>query len=519
MNEYFSAMQLASINYTWRYCFPDFACQYLVLHRQVSGACEKKGVRSFHKGHWLSNYRFLSSMSKLHHVIEFRVAMLDECRHSLMLAQAIRCAGIGACQMPNVRSLVFIGGGIFTSSMYIYRRDRMKIDKDAVSLLQRIFPSFTSMRYSLADSSFPTAGLPAYPNSESSRFYEMLLASRLCSLRMAQAFNPVPVNTTIQFSHHLTHLQMNAELVANSQAFGLLPVDQLRRLEMVNIDGVAPWNKFERSGNTVKFPNVECLVMRFRRTMHLRLKFPGYNLRLQFPSLQFLTICDAGYAYRDLYTFFSQYQLASVDISEHLDHYEMIDPSIFENSKVLKMMCLMPKTKGGTRLSSSMFHAMFSQCATTEKMSLAGLYYPNPRLVLWTMLLSLDISICIADYQSLVSLISQLPFLKELCMCCFSMDRRDAVLTIYTDLDATFAYNDIMHRPEDRSAVNFNLRRLEINAAQALNKIAILALACRLPALCQLGVNKEHVDGLHSMVRAANWLKDRIFVHKFQPLS
>ncbi|KAJ1937627.1 hypothetical protein FBU59_004695 [Linderina macrospora] len=375
------------------------------------------------------------------------------------------------------------------------------------------------MRYSLADSRFQSIGHPAHPNPETSRFYEMLLERRLSSLHMAQAFNPLPVKTCIRFSQHLTHLQLNADLVATNNEVALIPVDQLRRLEMVHIDGVAPWHKFVRSGNTVKFTNLECLIMRFHNTAHLRLQFPGYDLILQLPSLKFLTVFNSGYAYRDLYTFFAQYQLTSVNISERFEHFGMIGPKIMQSTKVMRLMNLETSSRITIKCSSEVFQELFAYTAGIEKLSLAGLYYPMPMCILLTWLVSLEISVCIADYGSIVNLISNLPYLSELCICCMSMDRRDAQYTIFKDLDMAFKMNDLLYNPQDRFAISHALRRLEISTVRSLKMIPIVALACRLPKLCQLGVDKGYINGLRDLFRATKELSNGILIHEFKPLS
>ncbi|KAJ1934689.1 hypothetical protein FBU59_005620, partial [Linderina macrospora] len=380
--------------------------------------------------------------------------------------------------MPNVRSIMFLGPGLFTATMAMHQILHTT-DADVVTkTIQRLFPNVTYLRSHVSRIWGPTPNIleqifDAYP------LFEFLLkayAARLCHVQM---LIPFPLNVASLFEF-LTSISINVQYVRPREDLPRIPIRRLRILELFQIDGSIPWWLFMAVGGMHNFESLEDLRLEFIRAAGATREFPDSYFFVLFPSLNRLHITGAAYVYTDIRSYFKDSYLDSLTIVDDPADFMDTSENALENVRVLKI-----GHRAGTpnedRHSEEAVERLYNLPSSAEEATLRFVDYPLPQRITWVNLRSLGMSVSIADKCRVANLVRQLPRLNRLVIDCFSMIPADAKNTRFPDQKYVPKPLKDALKPSNRTPISQSLVHLELMVRGSFDTYGFSELLSRLP--------------------------------------
>ncbi|ORX73894.1 hypothetical protein DL89DRAFT_263904, partial [Linderina pennispora] len=418
-----------------------------------------------------SHARFLTKHSKLHLVTELRVIIYNRCRLPMDMDKVIKdMASRLPSSLPNVRSILFLGEGIFMAGLQMTWTPLRNLRRlsQLQSPIRRLFPC--------------NWGPAANITSEISRLcplYECTLKEYMHQLEHVQMLIPFPLNVPKLFDN-LTSLSINIRYVRLRRDLPAIPTQCLRILEVFQIEAVIPWHLFDITEGALDFGNLESLHLEFIQAAAQTVNFPGCDYPIHFPKLSALNITGSAYVYTDIYAYFQGRTFERLTIMDDPTNFERINEQAFESVKILKI-------GHPTRIpfvnmySVDMVERLYQLPSNAEEAVLGLLDYPLPELIAWVNLRSLTLTASIADKHGLANLLGQLPLLHTLIVDCFSMSQKDVGSTNFPDQKITFDEIGEILDSSSNLPVSESLERLDLFVRGAFDMVGFCELVSRLP--------------------------------------
>ncbi|ORX75014.1 hypothetical protein DL89DRAFT_264807 [Linderina pennispora] len=495
---------------------PETVFGTLLLECYVECDREKCLCNKNHTRDWMWNLGFLIKHNKLHLVTEFRVVVFNECKSPMHIDKVMEdMTGKLLSSLPNVRSILFLGHGVFKAGIAedVEPRQELKAAETAAKSIRKLFPCVTDLRYHLFKNWGPTPNI----TKELSRIcplYEYTLKEYAHQLEHLQVLIPFPMNVT-KLLDNLTSLSINIIYVRQRRDLPVIPIQCLRILEMFQIEAVIPWHLFEITDGALNFDSLQDLRLEFIQAAAQTVDFPGCSYPVYFPKLSALNITGSAYVYTDIYAYFQGRLFESLTIMDDPTNFENINEHAFESVKILKIGHP-TRTPFVDVYSVDMVERLYQLPSSVEEAILGLLDYPLPELIAWVNLRSLKLSASITDKHGLANLLGQLPLLHTLIVDCFSMNQKDADTTRFPDQKITFDEIGEVLDPSSQLPVSESLERLDLFVRGTFDLVGFCELVLRLPRVTKVRTNHHMIPHVMAMLHQVFKVNRNIV---FEPFS
>ncbi|KAJ1951408.1 hypothetical protein FBU59_000173 [Linderina macrospora] len=446
--------------------------------------CDKKHIRD-----WMTNLLLLKKYNRLGLVTEFRVVIYNNCELPMRFDRVMSdLAGHLPEVMPNVRSVKFLGRGIFTAETVEYPELNTTDAVLAAKAITKLFPNVTDLRSHVSRIWTPTHNInslhdDAYP------LYEYLLGAYAAQLWHVQMLIPFPPKVTKLFEF-LTSVSLNVQHARPREDLPGIPIRRLRIVELFQIDASIPWWMFEVNQNELNFESLDSLLLEFIHEAGNTLEFHGCSIPVCFPRLNNLQVTNSSYVYTDIFGHFKDRDLECLTIMDDPTNFTKIKKSALKRAKVLKI-----GHPTGTpfvdKYSVDMVEHLYNLPSNAEKAVLGHIQHPLPKMIAWDNLRSLRMSASIADKHGLASLLAQLPLLRFFFMDCFSMSKDDAAVTRFPGQKVMLDKLGQVMDPDDISLVSKTLTHIEFFVQRTFDVHGFCELLARLPNTNYVKINDE----------------------------
>ncbi|KAJ1949665.1 hypothetical protein FBU59_001042 [Linderina macrospora] len=390
--------------------------------------------------------------------------------------------------MPNVRSIKFLGRGIFTAETVKYTGSNTTDAKLAVRTITKLFPNVADLRSHVSRVWGPTHNInslddDAYP------LYEYLLDAYAAQLWHVQVLIPFPPKVTKLFEN-LTSVSLNIQHARPREDLPGIPIRCLRIVELFQIDGVIPWWLFETVRNKLNFVSLESLLLEFIHEAEMTVDDLGCNVPVCFPSLNNFHVINSSFVYTDIYGYFRDRDLEKLTIRDDPMNFKKIKEPALERVKLLKI-----GHPTGTPFMSTysvdMVEHLYNLPSNAEEAVIGHIQHPLPKMIAWDNLRKLRMSASIVDKHGLASLLAQLPLLRFLFMDCFSMSKDDAAATKFPGQKVMLDKLGQVIDPDDMSLVSKTLTHMEFFVQKTFDVHGFCELLARLPNANNIKINDE----------------------------
>ncbi|KAJ1952487.1 hypothetical protein EC988_003530 [Linderina pennispora] len=495
---------------------PETVFGTLLLECYVECDREKCLCNKNHARDWMWNLGFLIKHNKLHLVTEFRVVIYNKCELPMHIDKVMKdMARKLRSSLPNVRSILFLGYGVFTAGTAedVEPRQELIAAESAAESIRKLFPCVTDLRYHLFKNWGPTPNI-LVERQRICTLYECTLKEYIHQLEHVQVLIPFPLNVA-KLIDNLTSLSINIPYIRQRRDLPVVPIQCLRSLEMFQIEAVIPWHLFKITEGALSFNNLESLHLEFIQAATRTVDFPGCNCPVHFPKLSALNITGSAYVYTDIYAHFQGRLFESLTIMDDPTNFERINEHAFESVKILKIGHP-TRTPFVDVYTVDMVERLYQLPSSVEEAVLGLLDYPLPELIAWVNLRSFKLSASIADKHGLANLLGQLPLLHTLIVDCFSMSQKDADSTRFPDQKITFDEIGEVLDPSSQLPVSESLERLDLFVRGTFDLVGFCELVVCLPRVTKVRVNHHMILHVMSMLHQVFKINRNIV---FEPFS
>ncbi|KAJ1936526.1 hypothetical protein FBU59_005023, partial [Linderina macrospora] len=399
--------------------------------------------------------------------------------------------------MPNVRSIKFLGAGIFSPETVKYTKPSSTDAAMAVKTITKLFPNVTEVRSHTSRVWGPTSNI-SFLNDEAFPFYGYLLKECLAQMLHVQMLIPFPKNVT-KLCIFLASISINIKYVRLRQDLPGVPIRCLRIVELFQIDDVIPWWLFEAIDGELDFESLEDLRLEFIHEAKSTVDDLGCDVPVRFPKLNRLHVTNSSYVYTDIYGYFRDCELERLTIRDEPTNFKHIKEHALANVKVLTIAHPQRATPVDLCSIETVEH-LYNLPSRVEEAVLVLFQYPLPLDIAWVNLRLLSISASIANKHGLANLLKKLPLMRRLAVDCFSMIRADAKLTKFPDQMAAFSKLGKTMKPKDRSPLNMNLERLELMVHTNFDLYGFCELLSRLPKVNSVKVKQSMISQIMDLL-------------------
>ncbi|KAJ1940083.1 hypothetical protein FBU59_003914, partial [Linderina macrospora] len=338
--------------------FPDTIFSKLIIEGTVITGTNSLLVRFELPRKWMSNIRFLIKYGKLHLVTEIHIVMYDKSQQPLELdKELLRIATDIGMSLPNVRSILFLGEGVFLAGHYQTTDVRNQEANEAVRLLKLLFPQVNDLKYHLYDQWCAAYGFDELPVN-ANPLVRLAFGAYVEQLEHLQLHNPIPANIA-WFCQHIVSLSVNVEYIRGRPNLPPISTGCLQILNLLNICGILPWRLFKSIQGVISFDALEELSMQFTGRAYNLALFSGGNHKVSFPVLHTLKIVGSSYVYYDIYAHFLDCTIKTMHIVDEPSDFAGINHHALESVKDLKVISTM-NVVAETRYSAVSVNRLFT---------------------------------------------------------------------------------------------------------------------------------------------------------------
>ncbi|KAJ1950685.1 hypothetical protein FBU59_000563 [Linderina macrospora] len=414
--------------------------------------------------------------------------------------------------MPNVRSIKFLGYGIFTAETVKYPELNTTDAELVTKAITKLFPNVTDLRSHVSRVWGPTPNISTL-NDNAYPLYELLLNVYASQLWHVQMLIPFPQKVTKLFEF-LASVSLNVQYARPRKDLPGIPTRRLRIVELFQIEDVIPWRLFETTNDKLDFESLEDLRLEFIHEAENAAGDFGCDVPIRFLKLNNLHITNSSYVYTDMFGYFRDRDLESLTIMDDPINFKEIKEHALERVKLLKL-----GHPTGTLFMSSysvdMVEHLYNLPSNAEEAVIGLIQYPMPKMIAWDNLRSLRMSASIADKHGLANLLAQLPLLGTLFMDCLSMLQNDATATRFPDQTTTFRKLGQVMDPDDDSSISDTLTHMEFFVHGNFDLNGFCELLSRLPYVRGVKINHNMLFHVMYMLEHEFGVKRHILFESF----
>ncbi|ORX66345.1 hypothetical protein DL89DRAFT_270266 [Linderina pennispora] len=527
LDDYYKAMDIATVCRLWGALMPSFVYHYIFVERKIVSSYSWLCDRVIEKVVWFSNVSSIQYQHKSHLATGLRVVMNDDYIGPLQLPRALNTFRLTSPLWTGFRALQFFGRGILRSGTDIRTPDMMADAAGFCDFMQFnyrslesiiLHPTILSLRSDVSDT-FGALATPQSFNYTISPRYSLLLRLYVQSLSSLQCYFPVSVTLHEPITVNLATLELDLDSFRRLEHITIPDTATLETINLINIPGDIPLIGFQ-SQHTVlpAFPNLRVLQLGFKKMLDPPEQNPmqlGRFIRT-YPKLSKLAIKQSTGVYQDLYSSFRDAPLRLLQINENHRTLAHISTEIIRNIDCLHLETIRPG-EGHWWDDPADFVTRFYLAESTVRRAALGLAVPFPTNINWHDLVCLSLSTDMATVTRIVHLLEQLPVLKYLRITCMTMDphdpdayywgTNDRQADIRTATELTVVDSVRLDDPPNTRGIepiNHNLQVLAIFTPGYFDGESLSKLPLFLPLLQMLAVDDEYVDAVRRNVGKIN---------------
>ncbi|KAJ1946240.1 hypothetical protein FBU59_002076 [Linderina macrospora] len=442
--------------------FPDTAFSKLMIQCTVIIDTNSLLGRHEFPREWKSNIRFLVKYGKLHLVTDVHIAMYNDSHQPLELDKELAkiAADIGV-PLPNVRSIIFLGEGVFSAGRWQTAEIRNWEANEAVSLLKLLFPQVDDLKYFL--------------------------------------HNPIPANI-MWLCEHIVSLSVNVEYIRGRPNLPPVSIGCLRILHLLNIGGIISWRLFKAIRGVLSFNALKELSMQFTRRARNLALFPGDNQQVRFPVLDTLSISGSSYVYYDIFAYFLDCAIKTMHIVDEPSDFGSINQHALKFVKNLAVDYSAGKS-ACTVYSAASIDRLFKLRSSVESAIFNGIRCPLPHDTKWINLQILKFKASVATADGLANLVAQLPVLQVLDVDCETTVANNVDESVFIDEIARITELGQVMDPDDDSPINESIEQVSIIVKNIFDYVRLCELISRLPKVSEVKVHRLFIKDVQDSLR------------------
>ncbi|KAJ1955811.1 hypothetical protein EC988_001681, partial [Linderina pennispora] len=500
LNDYYRLVTFA-IRHPHLCCLiPDDAYRTLVIQCFMLCQCNDRPCSCVYSRKWLSNFEFLVAAGKLDYVKEVRVVMNSLSTAALGLDIALDFLRINRRRLLSVELLVFLGPGLFTAGKM--QDAQLSVAEAMLTRTQitTLYPNIVNIQYCIPPKWGPISKILENPACTGVILFEMLVGHYLSRLISVQVIMPFPDSVNLTFSRYLTCLSLNSRYVRCLKHFPRIPVHMLRRLDLMQVEGVVDWSLFLLDDKALRFTHVEELSLEFARPDGSPRKMPSFEVSVRFPSIKILKVQGMKYSSMNFSSYFEVDSVPQLILYEDPSALQKMSFPLLKCSRNLHVVHLDGLSAKPVVYKCGDLHPLFNYGARLRVAKFTGLEYPLPMYINWKLLRWLYFTASIANRASIENLLEQLPCLETLIMPCFSMNVDDITSESrskhFDDQADRLSITDESYLVDREFAISESLTRFDILSCKPLLVNDLAKLVQHLPRLKRLGVNPDSITDM-----------------------